>query len=216
MDSSIYNKLVDFFNSYESKSYAKGDIIVYANQDPDGVLWLQEGIVEQYTILDNGSRVTLNFFRHPAFFPMSWAINKKSNNYFFEAVTDVTLKCADPDVTIEYLLSSPDILLDLLGRVYRGTDGIFKRLELAMSGSASNRLIFELLIEAYRVGEIVDDSTRIIRIRQDTLASRCGLARETVSRMLTKLEGEQLVKRDRIGLVVHVSRLQELAGIELD
>lgn len=205
----ILEKLQDYFSQSEIKAYAKGDILTHAHQEPDGVSFLIDGIVEQYDITPDGNKVTVNVFRPPAFFPMSWALNKTPNTYFYAALTTVHLKRADADKTVAFLTANPNVLLDLLGRVYRGTDALLKRLVLATGGIAANRLIFELLLEAYRFGVDTGDNVKLIKIQHKTLAARCGLARETVSRELHKLERMHLVALTNQGIQFDVSLLEQ-------
>ncbi len=205
----ISDKLRSHFGSSDVKAYAKGEIITHAGQEPEGISFLVDGVVEQYDITPEGNRITVNIFRPPAFFPMSWAINKTPNTYFYIASTDVKLQRADADKTIAFLLQNPEVMLDLLSRVYRGTDALLKRLVLATSGVAASRLIFELLIEAYRFGTEIDDSRRLVNIKQHTLAARSGLARETVSRELHKLEKAGMISLTKHGIEIDASKLEQ-------
>lgn len=213
MDQSILVKLHKYFEKYELKKYAKGEILTFANHEPEGVSLLVSGLVEQYNITSEGNKLAVNLFKPPAFFPMSWAINKTPNTYFYSALTDVKLRRADADETVAFLKDNPDVLFDLLGRVYKGTDALLSRLVLAANGVATNRMLFELLIEAYRFGTILDDGTVLIRVRQSTLADRSGLARETVSREIHKLEKEGLISRIKLGLVLDTKKLESKLDI---
>lgn len=205
----VLEKLSEFFADSDERTYRKGDIITFANQDPEGVMYLGEGIVEQYDVTPEGNKVVVNIFKPSSFFPMSWAINKTPNVYFFAALTDVKLKRAHPDKVAVFLQQNPEVMFDLLSRVYIGTDGLLRRLVLAASGIAANRLIFELLIEGHRFGDDASGSKKIVKIKQSSLAARSGLARETVSRELHKLERDGLVKLTKHGIVLHVKELED-------
>lgn len=89
MDQSILNKLHKHFEKYELKNYAKGDVLTFANHEPEGISLLVSGLVEQYDITHEGNKLAVNLFKPPAFFPMSWAINKTPNTYFYSALTEV-------------------------------------------------------------------------------------------------------------------------------
>lgn len=204
----VAEKLAAFFASSEERTYQKGDIIVFANHDPEGVLYLVDGIVEQYDVTPEGNKITVNMYKPYAFFPMSWAINKTPNTYFYAALTEVKLKKAQPDAVAKFLQENPDVMFDLMSRVYKGTDGLLRRLALAASGIASTRLIYELLIEAYRFGDATNAETRTVKVRQSSLASRSGLARETVSRELHKLEKQGLLELTKGGIVLYLKKLE--------
>lgn len=211
--STTHDKTNKLFASGVTKFYSQGDIIVFAGEAPTGVMLLTEGVVEQYDITSEGNKLTVNMFRPGAFFPMSWAITKAPNKYFFAAFSGVTMKVIDADVAVQFLRENNDIAFDLLRRVYIGTDAIMSRLVLAASGVASERLIFELLTEAYRFGKMSDDSHALVRIKQISLAERSGLARETVGRELHKLAGDGLITMTRQGINLSIDKLKVRLGV---
>lgn len=208
MNQEILSKIQDFFEG-ETKILTKGDMLMLPGQQPPGVSFLIEGVVEQYDITPEGNKIIVNIFRPPAFFPMSWAINDTPNDYFFAALSEVKLKRASAEAAVAFLKQNPDVAFDLLSRVYRGTDALLKRLLLAARGVASTRLTFELLIEAYRFGENFEDNKKLIRVKHGHLAERTGLARETVSRELHKLASDGFVTLTKKGIVVDLDRLQQ-------
>lgn len=201
--------ITELFKDAEERTYLKGDSIVFANHDPDGVFLLLDGIVEQYDITPDGNKIVVNMFKRSSFFPMSWAINRTPNVYFYAALTDVRLKRLPAPVVVDFLHTHPEVAFDLLSRVYKGTDALLRRLTLAAGGIASSRLIFELLIEGHRFGADIGDNLKLITIKQSSLAARSGLARETVSRELHKLERGGLLTLTKQGITLDVAKLEE-------
>ena len=209
MQQSVTEKIEQYFSQFKIKSSPKGTIITYANQEPSGITLLVEGIVEQYYLLPNGDKATVNVFKPSAFFPMSWAINRTPNEYFFAAQTNITYRQADAEQTVIFLRDNPDITFDLLSRVYRGTDALLKRLVVAASGVAASRLILELVIESLRFGKNLENGKTLIEVKQGVLADRTGLARETVSRELHKLSEGGLIELDKSGIIVDLGKLEQ-------
>lgn len=208
MKQQIRDKLNEYFNHSKIKSIPKGGIIIQAGMDPEGVYQLIEGSIEQYDITPEGNMVSVNLFKPPAFFPMSWAINKTPNEYFYTALTDVKLRLTDANKTVAFLRANPDVMFDLLSRLYKGTDILLRRHVILARGIASNRVIFELLIEAYRFGTQIDETKTLLTLKQSSLAARCGLARETVSRELHKLEKEKLLTLSKEGIAISIKSLE--------
>lgn len=188
MDPQIAQKIEAFFSQYKIRRYAKGQVLIHAQDDPSAVYHLVSGRVKQYDISYRGDEVVLNVFSPPAFFPMSFAINKTTNTYFFEADTDVELRLAPIEATLEFLKANPDVLYDLLARVYRGLDGLLGRLAHLMAASAKSRVLYELLIEARRFGTPHDGGGVAITIHESDIGARSGLARETVNREMQKIK----------------------------
>ena len=217
LSSDILAKILELFRDCDEKVYSRGDIITFADQEPDGVYLLLSGTVEQYDVTPEGNKMTVNIFKPTAFFPMSWAINKTPNTYFFAALTTVRLKKTSPQRVIDFLQNNPDVTFNLLSRVFSGTDALLRRLALAASGAASHRLIYELLIEAKRFGDAVpkQGEQRLVHIRHNNLAARTGLARETVSRELHRLEDTGYITLVREGIVLNMAQLEAVLDFEV-
>jgi len=197
----VKEKLLDFFSKYPEKKYMKGQTIIWADNDPEFVFYVTEGRVRQCHIFNEGQKVAVNVLRKGAFFPMSWAINRTPNKYFYEAVEATTLRCAPADDCIKLVKNDSDILFDLLSRVYRGTDGVLERMVYLMVNSAQKRVLFELLIEHKRstAGKKLKS---VINLSESELAIHTGLARETVNRQIRKLKQNGSVRVEKEGIII--------------
>lgn len=201
MSSEVAQKVKKFFESYPHHSFEKGRILVHAGESPPGVIYLISGQVREYDINASGEEIVVNVFKPGAFFPMSWAINKTPNQYFFESATAVSARQAPADEAVKFLRANPDVTFDLLSRVYSGTDGLLRRMAHLMGGDAKTRLLFELLVEGKRFGEKRAKGI-LIAMHEDELARRAGLSRETISRELSKISSLGLVKVSRQGIYI--------------
>ncbi len=202
MSQLVAKKVSDFFSSFEAKKYAPRQIIIYAGEEPKGVFFIEKGEVRQYDIADNGAEVVINTFKPKTFLPMSWAINKTPNVYFFETVNDTVLRLAPADEVVNFVKTNPDVCFDLLSRVFLGADGILKRLSYSMVGSAKTRLINELNIACQRFGEKQADGSYLLNFHEEQLATRVGLSRETVNRTLKELKSRGILSVSHKSIVV--------------
>jgi CRP-like cAMP-binding protein len=193
MDNQVRRKIEEFFENYPVRSLAAKEILIFANEDPSHVFHLVEGKIGQYDVTRKGQQVMVNVFKPPAFFPMSWAINKTPNEYLFEAMEPTVMRLAPPDAVVTFLKSEPDVLFDLLSRVYKGTDGLLRQNALLMEGSAVSLLVFELLVSCMRFGKPDGKGGYKLAVKENELAARTGLARETVSRNLQALKAKRLL-----------------------
>ncbi len=217
MATEIEQKIADHFSKYPKRSYPKGQILVFADEDPEHIFYIIKGKVRQYDVSYRGDEVIVNIFMPPAFFPMSWAINKTKNKYFFKTEADTELHIVPPEDALEFVKSNPDVLLDLLSRLYRGVDGLMGRMVHLMSGTANSRLIYELIIESRRLKKAdgAQDSYTL-STNEGGFAARSGLSRETISREMHKLKTEGLVKVTPRGIVVKdLTKLEHKLGAEL-
>lgn len=209
MDSLVIKKIEGFFSQYPLRQYKKGQILIYAGDDPPGILHLEKGQVRVYDTTTGGNEIVVNVFKSPTFFPMSWAINKTLNEYNFVAESDISVRVAPAPKALAFIKSNPDVAFDLLERLYTGTDGIIRRMVQAMKGSARSRTILELIISSKRFG-IKQRDSYIISTVEVELAARTGLARETINRELNKLEREGLISSSYKTIrVMNLGRLEK-------
>ena len=204
-------KVKAFFAAYPQKSFSKQQQIVSAGEPLPGVLYIESGRIAKYDITPAGNEAVVNIYKPGAFFPMSWALNGTANDYFFEASVPTTVRVAPPIEALQFLKDNPDVTLDLLSRVYRGTDGILRRMVHLMSGDTKSRLLFELLNATYRFGEHKDDGSIFIALSENDLARHAGMARETVNRNIQSIKADGLVEITRLGITVKdVSAIEKL------
>lgn len=213
---SVRQKVDAFFATYPLRKYEKNQTIIQAGEDPGHIFYILKGQVRQYDISPSGNKVVVNVFKAPAFMPVSWAINKTPNEYFFEAADDVSVRVASPDDVVSFLKNNPDVMFDLLARVYLGADGLLRRVAHQMGGDARSRLIFELIVASKRFGEPLTTGEVVLKFSESELGANAGLSRETVSRELNNLKKENLLRIERQKIVIpNLQKLEDNLGSEL-
>ena len=211
--SNIKSAIDGFFAEYSVKKFPKGHILVYPGDAIDHVFYLLSGSVAKYDISPAGNEVIVNVFKPQAFFPMSAAVNKTANDYFFEAVEPIEVRMAPAKQAVKFVQDNPDVMFDLLSRVYKGTDGILRRMAHLMGGNATTRLLFELSNAARRYGNVNTKEQTILPLTENDLAKRSGLSRETVNRTMRKLKDAGLVTIDRNLIIIDdLARLERTLG----
>lgn len=211
MDINVKNKLGKFFSKYKLIKYKRGEILLRAEDLPSGIFFLKEGIVRQYAISPKGDELTLNIYRPFSFFPMAYFINNTQNAHYFEAMTPVLAGRAPGNDFLKFIQRHPDIMFDLLRRIYNGLQGLFLRMEYLMAGDAKSRLVTELLIYARRFGKQADKSIMVdLKLTQKDLAAQSGIARETVGRIIKTLKEKGLISFKNKNLIINnLSKLED-------
>lgn len=210
MEPDVSAKLTNFFSQFPLRSYPKGQILIFAGEDPEHIYHIVTGKVREYGISYRGDEIIVNIFKAPAFFPMSYALNRAENRFFFKTEESTEVHAVPVDAALQFLKDNPDVTLDLLSRVYRGVDGIFERMVQLMAGSAKSRVIHELIIESQRFG-VKEGKLYKLSINEFDLAARAGLSRETVSREMQKLKDAGLVSlHNKIIIVDDYAALETL------
>ena len=204
MDEAALNNLDDFFSQYPLKQYHKGQILIYANEDPAGIFYLESGMVRKYDVSNEGEEAVLYVFRSNALFPIEWAVNRTSNKYFFEADTPIGVRRAPVGAFVDYIESHPSLTYSLLKQVHYGLEYTQRRDVLLMAGSPHSLILFELLVAAKRSGETRADGSCLVQVGTSDLAHRTGLSRETIGRELRKLTlAGDVVTREGRAFIIH-------------
>lgn len=216
MDAKVALKVDTYFSTFPKRSYPKGQILIFGEENPEHIFYLVTGKVKQYDISYRGDEIIVNVYKPPAFFSMSWAINHTPNRYFYTTEEPTEVHVVPVQDAMKFIQENPDVALDLLSRLYRGVDSILERMCHLMSGTARSRLIFELIIECRRFGIQNTDNSYTLSTREIDLAGRSGLSRETVSREIHKLKNNKYLSIKRGALVVNdVAALEALLGSEI-
>lgn len=201
--------LSDFADTYPTVFYESSEIIVHPGEAPDDMYVLEAGTVHQLDISSAGSEIVLNVFAPPAFLSVFWLFDAVENRFTYKAQERVTAKkipCKDMQ---RFLLTHPEFTYDTMRRLVRGLDGFVTRLTHQMYGSAEQKIITELIIEARRFHK--HSTTNIaLKVGVNDLAARTGLARETVSRNIQKLISSNLIEKSGSTIIIpNLSKLEE-------
>jgi len=145
MDTSPIKVVDEFFSRYTRLKYKKGDIILRAEDTPQGAFYLKKGYVRQYVMADCGAALMLHIFKPGSFFPMTWVVNDTSNTYYFEAVTAVDIWRAPKEAVREFLQDHPAVVYNFASRLLLGVTGMMKRMEYLVMDNAYRKTVLLLL-----------------------------------------------------------------------
>jgi CRP/FNR family transcriptional regulator, cyclic AMP receptor protein len=216
MPPEVKQKIDDFFKNYPERVYKNGSMLIFAGEPPSGIFYIIEGQVRQYDITVGGDEVIVNVFKPPAFFPMSYAVNHTPNEYFFSAATNVKVRVAPAEDTLQFVNNNAAVMFNLLSRILRGSEGLLRRQALLMGGTAVSRLLFEIYLSCQRYGQKRKNGSCFIELKETELAARAGLTRETVNRQIKKLKEQSLIQVKSNGLIItNVDALTGMIGERL-
>ena len=197
MDETTHAQADEQFSRHPLRRFNKGQMLIFANEEPKQIIYLLKGIIRKYEISYKGDEITVELFKSPNILPLSWLLHQTPNRYYYDAATDVQLRFIPPDVALKFIKSSKKILYNLLGSLHRDKDIMLGRMLQLMAGTAKSRLLYELCIECQRFGDKITDTSCEIQINESDLAAQTGLSRETVSREMRKLANMGLVEIKR-------------------
>jgi CRP/FNR family transcriptional regulator len=197
-------KIRKLFEKGQPLTFAKGEVIIGNDNEPNGVYYISTGYVKVYSINNNGSESLHIIYGPGELFPLVWAyLDLEGADLFYEAMSDASVWRLSKGWFREYIKSSHEICYDMsmqLAQQFRAYSDRLDNLELH---KASDRVIYRLLFLASRFGIREGDVIRIdIPMTHEILANSVGLARESVSRETEKLEKANLIQRVGQNIVV--------------
>jgi CRP/FNR family transcriptional regulator, anaerobic regulatory protein len=211
-----YEDLIKIAGLTVHKDYAKGDIIIGEGSQPDFVAIVSEGSVKvsKYTL--DGREQILYVFAEGDFFG--------EQNLLFDRPATASVIALEPlKLCLIYkkdfqtlLQASPDIGIKIINELGER----LARLESAVQNmgvrSLEARISSALLEFADRYGTPHRQGTLIhLPLSREGLASYIGIARETVSRKLSLLEEEGVIRAigNKQLLILRRDALEEAAGV---
>ncbi|MBI3397524.1 Crp/Fnr family transcriptional regulator [Candidatus Woesebacteria bacterium] len=211
MQTRIVSKLEKFFSTYTLLRQKQGYNLVLANENPAGIYFLKKGSVRQYSISADGKELTIHTYFKGSFFPLIWGILGVPNAHYFELQSDSIIYVAPPKDVLTFLNKNPDIQEELIKRLLFGLVGMTTRIETSLLLGAKQRVISVLLYLAKHYGTTRGKKVRLKhKFTHEDLAKITGLTRETVSKVLEKLEGEKRLKFSNHQIVlVNQDKLKE-------
>lgn len=201
-----------FYNQFKPRFYRKGEMLIRSDDDPQGIFCLTKGYVRQYAISKAGIELTLHILKPISYFPMVWAINGTPNVYNFEALTDIEVGRAPRDEVVNFIKDKPKIIFKLMSELLEDYAESLTRVEHLVFSDAYRRVISILLYIAKHFG--VDDGKQVKvdnRFTHQDIATLVGVARETASIEMLKLEKKGLVEYSN-----HLIVFKSIPNLELE
>lgn len=185
----------EFYSQFQTRQYKPGEILIRADDDPQGIYCLTKGYVRQYIISNAGMELTLHILQPISYFPMVWAINGTPNVYYYEALTPVEIGRAPSDEVVDFIKDKPVLMFALMSQLLEDYAESLTRIEHLVFSDAYRRVISILLYIARHFGKKIGEKFVVNhRFTHQDIATLVGIARETASIELGKLVKRKLVK----------------------
>jgi CRP/FNR family cyclic AMP-dependent transcriptional regulator len=185
-------RLQSFLGHYPTKTFKKGEIIIFQGEAPRSGYVVKSGTVKAYNLSVNGDEKPVSFYSVNSIFPSAWVYGKiPSAVYYFEAFTpEVSLYIIPREEYVAFMKQNPDIMYRELESFMMDQLGKSMRLNALQHSRASDKLLYTLHYLALSHGKTVAPQQIEITLdltHQD-FANLTGLTRETAATELNKLK----------------------------
>ena len=202
-------KLIDQITN--EKKFKKGEYIFFEEEKGDKFYVIKNGQVKMTKMIENGDEQILNIFSDNDIIAEIIAFDK--GNYPASAITMmkttvIVFEQSDfENLILEHPAIGIKILQELSGRLRRAQQNVRDLALKDSSAKVAGLLLF--LAKKYgenRNGKIILD----LSLTQKEMANMIGSSRETVSRILGKLENYNLIKTSRKKITIYdIDKIKE-------
>jgi CRP/FNR family transcriptional regulator len=197
----------------QHKTYKKGERLFSLGDKLDFLVIINEGSAKAYTFTAEGREQILYLFSEGDFLGEQYLLGKRTATYTVEALETVKVCMLSKEYFQKLLLQYPDIgikIIDELGkRMYR--------LEHAMESMGIRNIdirIHSLLLDYVdKYGKEVPEGILIrLPISREGMANYLGITRETISRKLSQLENQGVIRSvtNKSILIINRAALEEV------
>ncbi len=207
----------EFFSGFKKLQYRNKELIIRAEDVPQGIYYLNKGYIRKYLLTKDGQELTINIIHPGSFFPKSWAIIDIPNTYFFEAMTDVVVYRSPRQDFLKYARKDIGIMHAINKIVLTELNTMLLRMQFIVLGNATQRVAGALLMLGYRFGNETKKGSfaNSFPVTQQQIATMAALTRESVGYELKKMRNEGLVEyQNRVCTITNPARLKKKSLID--
>ncbi|MEO0854979.1 MAG: Crp/Fnr family transcriptional regulator [Cyanobacteria bacterium J06648_11] len=205
-------KLDDLAASMSVRTHPASQTIMLQNDWGNGVYFVLEGWVKIRTFNLEGKEVTLNILGPGEIFGEMAALDENPRSTDVIALTETQVAILEARKFIAFLESDPMVGVRLAQLMSRRLRQINRRLQLREANSVARVADILLFLAEFR-GRVSRAGVEVPNLPHRELSSLSGLARETVTRVLRKLEQKDLIVRDRARDILCIPSLDGLEDL---
>lgn len=205
-------KLDDLAASMTVRTHPVNQTIMLQNDWGNGVYFVLEGWVKIRTFNLEGKEVTLNILGPGEIFGEMAALDENPRSTDVIALTETQVAILEAKKFLAFLESDPMVGVRLAQLMSRRLRQINRRLQLREANSVARVADILLFLAEFR-GRVSRAGVEVPNLPHRELSSLSGLARETVTRVLRKLEQKDLIVRDRSRDILCIPSLDGLEDL---
>lgn len=204
-----------FLGQHPSRTYKKGEIIIFQGEAPRTAYVVKSGTVKAYNLSVNGDEKPVAFHGTDSAFPNAWIYGKlPSAIYYYEVFTpEAELYILDREALVSFVKSKPEILYAQLDRQLSDQLGTLMRLNALQHSRASDKLLYTLHYLALSHGrQVAPQEWEIdLDLTHQDFANLTGLTRETAATELNKLKHQGVISYDKHKpYQLHLAKLMQI------
>ncbi len=194
--------LIDVFKKGEKIICKKHSLLYTPTSSTKDVYYIQSGFVQTYSKLLNKNKELHMIYKRGEVFPLIWG-DKRNNDFFYEAITDTVVYKLQYNTLKKIVKNNMKLQLEFLDLFSTITYVLQMRLKNLGVERAEGRLLERLIFFAQRFGEKEDKNITVnLPLTHEVIANSIGIARETTTRGLKKLQREGIIEYKNHSIII--------------
>lgn len=178
-------------------SYKKGERILTEGEPPPGLTIFQRGSAKAFTLTPDGREQILYLFTENDYFGEQFIFQDGQMPFSVEAMADTVTYTLGRERFAELVRSQPSIALQVIASISKRLSRLEASLQSMSSRSADGRIASLLLEYMEDYGSPAEDGILIhLPMSREGIASYLGIARETLSRKMSQLESDRILRAE--------------------
>lgn len=205
----------NFVRKFPTRSYLKGEIIIFQGEAPRAAFIIKSGLVKAYNLSIHGDEKPIGFYSENESFPGSWIYNKvPSSVYYYETFsTSCTLYLVPREEFVIFVRTHPFMMLAEMDHYINSSLSLSMQLNALQHSRASEKLMYTLHYLALTKGVQLKNKQWEIKLQltHQDFANLTGLTRETAATELNKLKHLGVINYGKnIPYTVDMQKLQSI------
>ena len=197
------DELVEIWNHVQTRSYKKGNIILFEEDPGDSLFIIKEGKVKITRLSEEGKEVILSILGEGEFFGEMSLLDGEARSANVIALADSDVFILKREEFLNILTDNPQIAISLLEELAYRIRKSDQQIEYLSLADAENRVAMTLLRIAEESGTFQMGKVTIEELpMQQDMANMSGTSRETISRMLSEFTDREYIDRKGKKLVI--------------
>jgi CRP/FNR family transcriptional regulator len=184
--------LKEFVSKYPTRTYHKGEIIIFQGEAPRSAFIIHSGVVKAYNLSIHGDEKPVGFYLELDSFPGTWIYDKvPSAIYYYEAFSaDCIVYLVPRNDYVKLIKNNPAMALAELDHYVDAQLGLSMQLNALQHSRANEKLMYTLHYLSITQGKPIGQKMREITLHltHQDFANLTGLTRETAATELNKLK----------------------------
>ncbi|WZL72311.1 Crp/Fnr family transcriptional regulator [Clostridiaceae bacterium 35-E11] len=188
-------ELIDIIKMTGHRSYKKGETVFMEGEEADTLYLIREGKIKLFKYTKDGKEQILHILSEGDFFGELNLLKKGQYGFYAEAISPAKLCTLTKDKMRNLFTEKPEIGLKVLEVIAERLSKLETLAQNLATNEVETRLAYLLLDLKEKYGRATQSGIEIkLPITKQDMSNYTGVARETISRKLKKLEEEGVIK----------------------